>query len=204
MPPERDEESNQKKRSDHFTKFLKTGISQIAFFDYTVTGTQCLREGCFTMNRRLFALLIGFGIAAVFLVSAGRVEATLGEVEASVVSDEKALVAKRVSKTVRNGYTVQELRSVSVVVREYIAPSGVVFAVAWNGLIHPDLKQLLGSYAVEYETALRHAPREPGRRRRQVETNRVVVEKWGHMRNLRGRAYVPALIPSGVSVDEIK
>ena len=124
--------------------------------------------------------------------------------EDSVVSDETALVAKRVSKTVRKGYTVQELWSDSVIVREYIATTGVVFAIAWNGLIHPDLTPLLGSYADEYETAMRHASREPGRRHRQVETNRVVVEKWGHMRNLQGRAYVPALIPSGVSVDEIK
>jgi hypothetical protein len=156
------------------------------------------------MKTRLSALLLGLGLATAFLTSAGRVEATLGEVEDSVVSDETALGAKRVSKAVRNGYTVQELRSDSVIVREYIAPTGVVFAIAWNGLIHPDLTPLLGSYAGEYETALRHASREPGRRNRQVETNRVVVEKWGHMRNLQGRAYVPALIPSGVSVDEIK
>jgi hypothetical protein len=156
------------------------------------------------MKRRLSALLIGLGLAAAYLTSAGRVEATLGEVEDSVLLDQTALVAKRVSKTVRNGYTVQELRSDSVTVREYIAPTGVVFAIAWNGLIHPDLTPLLGTYADEYETAMRHASREPGRRNRQVETNRVVVEKWGHMRNLQGRAYVPALIPSGVSVDEIK
>ena len=48
------------------------------------------------------------------------------------------------------------------------------------------------------------SPREPGRRNQKVETNRIVVEKWGHMRNLQGRAYVPALIPAGVSIDEIK
>ena len=156
------------------------------------------------MKRRLSALLIGLGLAAAYLTSAGPVEATLGEVEDSVLSDQTALVAKTVSKTVRNGYTVQELRSDSVTVREYIAPTGVVFAIAWNGLIHPDLTPLLGTYADEYETAMRHASREPGRRHRQVETNRVVVEKWGHMRNLQGRAYVPALIPSGMSVDEIK
>jgi len=156
------------------------------------------------MKRRLSALLIGLGLAAAYLTSAGPVEATLGEVEDSVLLDQTALVAKRVSKTVRNDYTVQELRSDSVTVREYIAPTGVVFAIAWNGLIHPVLTPLLGTYADEYETAMRHASREPGRRNRQVETNRVVVEKWGHMRNLQGRAYVPALIPSGVSIDEIK
>jgi hypothetical protein len=156
------------------------------------------------MKRRLYALLFGLGLAAAFLTFAVRVEATLGEVEDSVVSDETALVAKRVSKTVRNGYTVQEIRSDSVIVREYIAPTGVVFAIAWNGLIHPDLTPLLGSYDDEYQTALRHTPREPGRRRLHIQTNQIVVEKWGHMRNLQGRAYIPALIPPGVNVDEIK
>ena len=76
----------------------------------------------------------------------------------------RRLVAKRASKTDRNGYTVQELRSDSVTLREYVAPTGVIFAIAWNGLIHPDLTPLLGSYAGEYGTALRHSPREPGRR----------------------------------------
>jgi hypothetical protein len=156
------------------------------------------------MKRRLYALLFGLGLAAAFLTFAVRVEATLGEVEDSVDSDETALMAKRVSKTARNGYTVQEIRSDSVIVREYIAPSGVVFAIAWNGLIHPDLTPLLGSYDDEYQTALRHTPREPGRRRLHIQTNQIVVEKWGHMRNLQGRAYIPALIPPGVNVDEIK
>jgi len=44
----------------------------------------------------------------------------------------------------------------------------------------------------------------PGRRHVQVKTDGVVVEKWGHMRNMQGRAYAPALIPKGVNVDEIK
>jgi hypothetical protein len=49
-----------------------------------------------------------------------------------------------------------------------------------------------------------HAHRQPGRRHVTVKTDSVVVEKWGHMRNLQGRAYAPALIPKGVNVDEIK
>ena len=105
---------------------------------------------------------------------------------------------------VRTGYNVHEVISASVTLREYLSPSGVVFGIAWNGLIHPDLTPLLGSYAGEYGEALRQTPRKPGRRRLQVKTNQVVVEKWGHMRNLKGRAYAPALIPPGVSVDEIK
>ena len=69
---------------------------------------------------------------------------------------------------------------------------------------NPDLTQLLGSYADEYHQALQKTPRKHGRRFNRVKTNRLVVEKWGHMRNLQGRAYVPDLIPPGVNVDDIK
>ena len=88
--------------------------------------------------------------------------------------------------------------------REYVSPSGVVFGIAWSGLVPPDLTQLLGSYAPEYQEALQQTPRQKGSRHLRVETPGVIVEKWGHMRNLQGRAYAPALIPPGVSVDEIK
>jgi hypothetical protein len=156
------------------------------------------------MRRGLYTLLLGVGLAATFLPTAMPVQAALGESADSVGSDQTALAAKRVSKTVRNGYTVQELGSDSVILREYVAPTGIIFAIAWNGLIHPDLTPLLGSYAGEYQTALRHTQREPGSRHRKIETDQIIVEKWGHMRNLQGRAYVPALIPPGVNVDEIK
>lgn len=156
------------------------------------------------MKRRFFVLLLGLGLTAFFLAAAGPVQAALGESADSVDADQTDLAAKRVSKTVRNGYTVRELGSDSVILREYIAPSGIIFAIAWNGLIHPDLTPLLGAYADEYRNALRHAQREPGIRRRKIETGQVIVEKWGHMRNLQGRAYVPALIPPGVNIDEIK
>ena len=44
----------------------------------------------------------------------------------------------------------------------------------------------------------------PGHRRLYIRTDRVVVEKWGQMRALQGRAYLPAMIPPGVSLEEIK
>ena len=131
-------------------------------------------------------------------------QAALGESVDSVAKDRKALSAARGASTVHAGYTVQEVVSDSVTVREYISPAGIVFGIAWNGYTHPDLTPLLGSYAGEYNTALRKTPRKPGRRNAQIRTDRIVVEKWGHMRNLQGRAYVKTLIPQGVSIDEIK
>ncbi len=152
----------------------------------------------------MYSLFVILVLLVTIFATAHRVQAALGESADSVESDRKALSAVRSAVTVYNEYTVHQIDLDSTVVREYVSASGVVFAVAWNGLVHPDLTQLLGSYAGEYERGLEQTPREPGRRRLLVKTNEVVVEQWGHMRNLQGRAYVPTLIPSGVSIDEIK
>ena len=156
------------------------------------------------MRKKLSSLLFGLGLAVAVFMTAERVQATLGEAEDSVAFDAKILTANRVTRTAYNGYTVEQIDSDSVIVREYISPTGVVFAIAWNGLVHPNLAPLLGRHADEHEKSLRHASRKPGRRSLRVETARIVVEKWGHMRNLQGRAYIPALIPDGVAVDEIR
>ncbi len=154
------------------------------------------------MKILIHALCIGFFVASFALCRIA--EATLGQPAESLASDRKALSAARGETTVRSNYTIEEVKSDSVTVREYISPSGLVFGIAWNGLIHPDLAPLLGSYAGEYDEARKQTPRRWGRRFSEVKTPRIVVEKWGHMRNLQGRAYAPALIPPGVSIDEIK
>ena len=156
------------------------------------------------MRRRLYALLLGTGLLTTTFATAQQARATLGESADSVTSDQKSLSAVRRATTIRNGYTVHELASDSTTIREYVAPSGIVFGIAWNGLVYPDLTPLLGPYFSEYREAARRTARKPGRRGLQVKTDRVVVEKWGHMRNLQGRAYAPALLPPGVSVDEIR
>jgi hypothetical protein len=156
------------------------------------------------MKKSLSAVLLGLAVLSGMFAAAGSVHATLGEYADSLESDRKALSAVRGSMTAHNNYTVREFDSDSTSVREYMSLSGIVFGIAWNGLIHPDLDQLLGSYDGEYRRALQQTPRMPGQRRILLKTSRIVVEKWGHMRNLQGRAYDPALIPSGVGVDEIR
>ncbi len=157
------------------------------------------------MNIKIYSLCLALGLSMVCLAAAQRVQATLGEHADSIEADRQALSAVHRPVTVRNGYTVQEVESGAARVREYVSPAGVVFAIVWNGRVHPDLSQLLGSYEGEYRAALSQVPRNPGNRRSfQVKTPRIVVEKWGHMRDQRGRAYVPSLVPSGVSVDEIR
>ena len=156
------------------------------------------------MKRRRYALFLGLGLSMAMLVTAPHTHGALGEPVESVDSDRETLTAVRGAMTAHRDYTVHEIKTNSTVIREYVSPSGIVFAIAWNGLVHPDLTELLGSYAGEYQEALRQTPRIKGRRHLQVKTNRVVVQKWGHIRDMKGRAYAPDLIPPGVSIDAIK
>ena len=157
------------------------------------------------MKRKIYVLFLCLGLSVAVLATAQRAQSGLGESADSIASDREALSAVQRATTAHHGYTVQEFASDATSVREYVSPSGIVFGVAWNGLTYPDLTPLLGSYASEYQEALQQTPRQPGlRRHHAVRTERVVVEKWGHMRNLQGRAFAPALITPGVSIDEIK
>ncbi len=138
------------------------------------------------------------------VLMAHRAEAVLGGSADSVESDRKFFSAKNKNTTSHPGYTVEQLDLSGTAIREYISPSGIVFGIAWNGIIHPNLNQLLGSYAEQYQDVLKKTPRIRGRRRIQIKASQVIVEKWGHMRDLQGRAYVPDLIPPRVTADEIK
>jgi hypothetical protein len=100
-------------------------------------------------------------------------------------------------------YTVEQISiPTGVTVNEYLSSSGTVFAVSWRGPRPPDLSQLFGSYFAAYQTAAAAPQKQRGHLL--VQTENLVVETGGHVRDLRGRAYVPALLPPGVSVDEIQ
>ena len=154
-------------------------------------------------TKKLSGLLICLGLAlAFFLVQ--QAYATLGESTDSIATNKKTLSAVRSSTRTSSKYSIHEFQSETITVREYVSPSGIVFGIAWNGLTYPDLTPLLGSYASEHQKAASHIKRQPEHKYVKVESDNVVVEKWGHMRNLQGRAYAPALIPQGVTTDEIK
>lgn len=142
-------------------------------------------------------------LAAVALGVAAPASAGLGERADAIAADRKALQAEPGETVAHDGYTVERMQSPANQVREFVSPSGVVFGVAWDGLSHPDLGRLLGSYAPEYRRAAAK-PSTTGRRHRRVTTGRLVVETWGHMRSLHGRAWVTSLVPRGVSADVVR
>ena len=156
------------------------------------------------MGDRPRLLLIAAILFASALVLPRPAGAALGGSADSVEADRAALSAVRGAVTAGNGYSIHEINYGGTVVREYVSSNGTVFAVAWNGARHPDLSVLLGAYAGSYEEALRGTTHQPGARHLSLKADGVVVQKWGHVRNLQGRAYVPALMPAGVSTDEIR
>lgn len=100
-------------------------------------------------------------------------------------------------------YTVHEIQTPSgTVVREYVAPTGKVFAVAWRGPKMPDLQQTLGVYFEQLTAAPR--PAHPDHAHFFVTEPGFVLQSTGHMRAYLGRAYVPQLLPPNVAITDIQ
>ena len=155
------------------------------------------------MKRKGLVLWIFLALLTVALAS-GSALATLGGPVDSVESDRTALAAVTHGETPGTAFTVHEFAYNGTTVREYVSPQGTVFAIAWNGNRSPDLTTLLGSYANEYQNALQNTPHQPGVRHSSIASDNVVVQTWGQLHNLQGRAYAPSLVPTGVTIDEIK
>jgi hypothetical protein len=128
--------------------------------------------------------------------------AALGE-DASSVDTDVAKMKGQSRATAIAGYTVKEITVPSgTTVREYVSAEGKVFAVTWSGMTQPDLQQTLGTYFEQYTSAAA-APHD-GHHHLSVTQDNFVLVTGGHMRAWRGKAYVPALLPPGFSVDELQ
>ncbi len=151
--------------------------------------------------RRLFALLLAVLIAATLAPSRAAF-AALGENMASVAHD-KAMLRGTLSVVPMQTYEVHEIRAASgQTVREYAARSGKVFAVTWNGTQVPNLKLLLGQYFDRYVAAARL--RRTGHHLLSIRTPDLVMTAIRYQRGARGQAYVPALLPSGVTRADLR
>src|SRR5258708_38432930 len=65
----------------------------------------------------------------------------------TVQSDVAQLSASVKSSQARAGYRMHEIQLPGgTLLREFVAPDGNVFAVAWNGPTPPNLRQALGKY----------------------------------------------------------
>ncbi|MBZ5572591.1 MAG: DUF2844 domain-containing protein [Acidobacteriia bacterium] len=133
--------------------------------------------------------------------------AALGGDANSVQADQIHMKATAQIRVSPNGaYSVHELQSPhNTVVREFISSDGRVFGVAWRGPFVPNMRQILGTYFQQYSAAAREAKSKyVGRRPLNIQQPGLVVQTGGHMRSYSGRAYVPEMVPQGVSVNEIR
>lgn len=140
-------------------------------------------------------------LSIALLALAGQAHAELGGNTDSVGIDQSLLKAtQQVTDTTH--YTLHQLQVPSgLLVREYAAIDGTVFAVAWEGPELPDLQQLLGDYFERYSNAVRERG---GRGSISIMLPDLVVQSGGHMRSFSGRAYLPERMPEGVAPEGIQ
>lgn len=152
-------------------------------------------------------LFVALALGAVLLAKGAWLPAAaaLGDTVASVQADRISMKGQlRVQS--QAGYSKQEITAANgIVVREYVSPAGVVFAVSWSGPAMPNLQQTLGTYFAEFKAAVKsqRADRRLGHHHLEVRTPRLVVHAGGHMRQYFGMAYVPSLLPPNVSISDL-
>jgi hypothetical protein len=147
-------------------------------------------------------------LAACLMLSANSARAGLGGDASSVDGDVAALSGKISTPAAQElnqaaSYNVKEfVTGDGTSVREYFAPSGPVFGIAWQGRRPADLSVLLGPYYSEYVTASRNKGH-VGLHHDVIQGPNSIVILSGRMGYLTGHAYVPNLAPSGVDAKSV-
>ncbi len=131
--------------------------------------------------------------------------AALGQSVASVERDRAAMGGEGQTKPGK-GYSIETITVAGMTVKEYVSSGGIVFAVAWRGIGAPDLPLLFGSYFDEYREGLTAFQNKKPRIRKPMvlKTAHMVVERAGHARSMWGRAFIPTLLPTTISPEDIQ
>jgi Protein of unknown function (DUF2844) len=130
--------------------------------------------------------------------------AHLGGDSDSVDADRQQLRADLRSIPMRQ-YNLHEIRAASgTLVHEYATRQGTVFAVTWQGPLPPDLHQLFGDYYQRYQVAAAAQLRPGMHRQLNIAAADLVVQSTARLRAFRGVAYIPSLLPAGVSVVDLQ
>jgi len=151
------------------------------------------------------ALALGISLLAGEAIAPAR--AGLGSTVASVQSDRVSMKGQLRTRS-EAGYAVEDITGANgTVVREYVSPAGMVFAVSWYGPAMPDLRQTFGGYFAQFQAAVQarraQQPHPRGHNHLEIHTPSLVVHAFGHMRQYFGVAYVPALMPVNLSVSDL-
>ena len=157
-----------------------------------------------TLHHRRAMLLQGL-VACIALAGSSAAFAALGGDAGSVAIDRVAFAAQlRTTATLQ--YDVHEISSGAQTVHEYVSRQGQVFAVTWQGAVRPNMRQLLGEYFGRFQSAAVVAHQQNPGQHRQFHLARpdLVIVSSGRLRNFRGIAYLPTLMPAGVTADQLQ
>jgi hypothetical protein len=147
-------------------------------------------------------LLAGLLLAVFFCPL--RARAALGGDVSSVAADQSQLNGS-IALRPGSAFNVHQIKADNgTVVREFVSPSGSVFAVSWSGPFVPNLHQLLGAYFEQYSAGV-SAQKDTyvGRHPLNLELPGLVVQMRGHMRAYYGRAYLPQQLPAGTNLGDL-
>ncbi|MGO9124758.1 MAG: DUF2844 domain-containing protein [Terriglobales bacterium] len=131
--------------------------------------------------------------------------AALGGDLSSVEADQAHMKAS-LKTTAGQSYTLHEIKTpMGSIVHEFVSADGRVFAVAWRGPSMPPMQQILGGYFEQYSAGVQaHHAAHVGRSPLNIQQPGLVVQSSGHPRGYFGRAYVPEMLPQGVTPDQIR
>jgi hypothetical protein len=154
-------------------------------------------------RRSRWAKLTGIAIIVFGLCLPGF--AALGGDLSSVQADQAHMKAS-IKTTTASGYTVHEIKTeMGTIVHEFALADGRVFGVAWHGPSMPPMQQILGTYFQQYSAAVQaHHAAHVGHGPLNIQEPGLVVQSSGHPRGYFGRAYVPEMLPQGVTPDQIR
>jgi Protein of unknown function (DUF2844) len=126
--------------------------------------------------------------------------ASLGD-EVGSIDRDRAVLQGVTQVTASQAYETHEIAHPGGNVRQYVA-GGRVFAVSWDGVGTPDLRQLLGTYHARYAALVR--PQPGSHHVVAVNADGLSIAVARVLRSNRGRVVLTNLVPSAVAADSLR
>jgi hypothetical protein len=144
--------------------------------------------------------------AALVIAAIGSAHAQLGSTVANSTATSLDASAAVVHVATNSSVRWQESTDANQIrVRQYVAPSGQIYAVSWDGPAMADVSVLLGTWFEQYRqgagAALANAN---GLHSSRVSDENLVVETAVRLRDFSGRAWLPDALPAGVAAADIE
>jgi Protein of unknown function (DUF2844) len=90
-------------------------------------------------------------------------------------------------------------------IRQYVAPTGQIYAVSWDGPAMPDIRALFGDWFGRYQQGATEAQSSAGGlHSSSVEGSDLMVQSSVRLREFTGRAWLPGALPAGVTSADIE